>query len=212
MNYSGSGADEAQKILDNSNVKVIYFAILIILVALVAWYLKPKNGERMEVGSYYGYGLPYTPQSIASGPDLRFQEFSMTNQDTVPTPTVPSLIQAGLVPGIKPAERLTARREAPVFYDISRALGSYQDASQYACPDGSSPIPAYDDATKTWFVHCGKYYDPAEDKVKFKTDFGKVPESQQHDYTDYDTSGREFATVGPSTSVQEALLMTQLGY
>lgn len=202
MHYSGSGNSETDKIVRDSCVQIVYFAVLLVLVALIAYYLKPRRrGERMASGeAYYGYPMPNTPQVLTSGADLRFgSQPTGTNEGSIPMNMATCKQMGTCVVGSN--ERLTGAREPPVFYDISRALGAYQESSQYLCPDGSSPLPAFDPKTKTWFVRCGN-----------GGDYGSAPESSAVDYTDYGDTGREFATASPSSSVQEALLMSQLGY
>lgn len=190
--YDG-GDFSAKDLLENKGAVLLYFAVLLLLVIMVVWYLKMMSSGSSE--HYYGYGMPDSYQVLASGPDVRFQEFSGTNQGSTPI-NLATVKQ--MYPGIvKPKERLTAMREAPVFYDISQTLGAYQYATQFNCADGSSPMPVKD-AYGNMTYACGD---------------GSTPVSGMSTGLDStDLTGQEHATASPATAVQEALLQHQLGY
>jgi len=146
----GGGLD-AQAILENKAVIVLYFAVLLILIIMIVWNLKTISSASSE-HAYFGYGLPNSIQYAAGAPDVRFQELTMTNQGSTPT-NMAEIKQ--LYPGVvnprnerlmnkRKRERLTSMRESPVFYDISQTLAEYQYATQFNCADGSSPLPVTD--------------------------------------------------------------------
>lgn len=181
--------EEAQKILNDHNVRLLYFAVLIVLVALIAWYTKPKSSER-----YVGKGAGLTEQSVFSGPDVRFAgQFTGTNQG----PNAPLGID-GNSGNSRSGERLTASREPPVFYDISQTLGAYQYASQFSCPDGNVPMPVRDSYGNMTYACPGDAQDVNSAVSGGQTGIVMTP--------------AERMTTSPATAVQEALLMQQLGY
>lgn len=185
--YDGGFDLNADGLLANKNLVVLYFAILIVLVFMVVWYLKLSAKSSSE--HYYGYGMPDSYQVLASGPDVRFQQFTGTNQGETP---VNMATVKQMYPGLlKPKERLTSMREPPVFNDISQTLGAYQYATQFDCADGGPPMPVKD-AYGNMTYACADGSDP--------TRGGSA------------ASGAEHATSSPATAVQEALLMNQLGY
>lgn len=194
--YDGGFDFNADSVLANKNVILLYFALLLILVLMVVWYLKKSNSSSSE--HYYGYGMPDSYQVLASGPDLRFQEFTGTNQGSTP---VNMATVKQMYPGLlKPKERMTAMREAPVFNDISQTLAEYQYATQFNCADGSAPLPMRD----------------AFGNMTYACDDGSTPTgfTPGTGVTDSGASATvaEHATSSPATAVQEALLMNQLGY
>src|SRR4051812_36533183 len=95
-------ADTADKVLQNKSVIVWYFAILLILVFLMVWWMpKPMGGSE----HYFGYGMPDSPQVLASGPTMRqAAQFTGTNQGENPITTADV---KQLNPGVFP-ERMTA--------------------------------------------------------------------------------------------------------
>src|SRR6185437_11713133 len=138
MGYDGGFELSAEDILNNKWVILFYFAVLLVLIVLIVWYFKTMTNKSSE--HYYGYGMPNSYQVLASGPDVRFQEFTGTNQGDTPV-NMATIKQ--MYPGItkgaaermmamrKKKERMTASQEPPVFYDISQQLGEYQYASQF---------------------------------------------------------------------------------
>lgn len=184
MDYS------AQSILENKAVVVFYFALLLLLVVMVVFYMRNMMAAKSE--HYYGYGMPDSYQVLASGPDVRFQEFTGTNQGNTP---VNMATVKQMYPGIAggATERLTASRDGPDYlHDISQTLAEYQFASQFSCSDGSAPMPFSTPQGMTYM--CGN---------------GSAPTKGGQTGLD---SGVERATASPSTLVQESLLMNQLGY
>jgi uncharacterized protein (DUF779 family) len=184
--YTGAESFSAEGILGNKSIVLLYFSMLLVLVVLIVWYLKQGSSEH-----YFGYGMPKSIQFAAGAPDIRFQEFTGTNQGSTPM-NIPTVKQ--MYPGlISRKERLTAMREPPVFWDISQTLGEYQYASQFGCADGSPPMPVKDSFGNMTYA-CAD---------------GSTPVSNQ---TGLDAATTEHATASPATAVQEALLMRQLGY
>lgn len=187
----GGGLDfSADGLLSSKPLVLSYFIVLILLLFVMVWYMKACSSKKEN---YYGYGMPDTPQVLASGPDVRFQEFTGTNQGSTPL-NMATVKQ--MYPGIADAsgsERLTAMMEHPVFYDISQTLGEYQYASQFNCANGQPPMPVKDSMGNMTYA-CAD---------------GSSPASGQQSNLN---SSVERATASPSTAVQEALLMQQLGY
>lgn len=180
MYEGGTFSEDAKSLIESPVVIMFYFAILIVVVILMLMHLRKMGGAE----NYTGYPTPQTVQSILAGPNLRFQEFTGTNQGSTPI-NIPTLKQLHPnLPGGK--ERLTAMRESPVFYDISQTLGEYQYASQFDCPDGGEPMPIRD-VYGNFTYTCDR-----------SQNIGAV--------------STEHATASPATAVQEALLMNQLGY
>src|ERR1700678_519796 len=193
MYDGGTGDLSPHAILENNGVVLLYFSALLLLIIMIVWFLRNMSSSE----HYYGYGMPNTYQVLASGPDVRFQELSGTNQGNTPInmatvkQTYPGLFKR------QKGERLTARPEPPVFYDISQTLGEYQYASQYNCADGTSPMPVKD----------------AFGNMTYACQDGSVPSSAGTTGLDMTslTGSSEYATSSPATAVQEALLQRQLG-
>ena len=124
--------DNFAKLASSPVAKVVYFAVLLILVLMILWNIKfiaSKGSEHL-----IGVGSAKTAQSLFSGPNIRRlgQDFSSTNQGdqtTVYLPDVKEIIP-DVLGGSK--ERLTSAREPPVFYDIGSELEAYQSASSGA--------------------------------------------------------------------------------
>jgi hypothetical protein len=130
--------ETAEQVLSNKGVRLLYFAVLLVLVVLAVWHLKLMSDakpERMANMGTIGTGLPYTYQSIASGPTQKHASlFSMTNQGTNPVHNDDLLYAANAN-----KERLSSMREAPVFYEISSELGQNQQLAQFNCSNGEMP-------------------------------------------------------------------------
>lgn len=181
--FDGGLELSAQSLLENKGLVLVYFAVLILLVFLIVWYLRCQAETKTE--KYYGYGMPDTYQVLASGPNVRFQELTGTNQGS--TPINMATVKQMYPNIVKPqGERLTAMREAPVFYDISQTLGEYQYATQFDCADGQPPMPVKDSLGNMTYA-CADGSNPTKGKL-------------------------EHAASSPATDVQEALLRAQLGY
>lgn len=187
------GDFSAQEILENKTAVVVYFAALLVLIIIIMWTLRKNTTKSSE--HYFGYGMPNSYQVLAGAPDIRFQEFSGTNQGSTPVNTA---TVKQLYPELRSkSERLTGSREPPVFYDISQTLAEYQYASQFNCADGSAPLPARD----------------TYGNMTYACPDGSTPASGGSTGLDMTSlTGTEHATASPATAVQEALLMKQLGY
>lgn len=189
MHYDGGTEFTAKSILDNQGLVLLYFAVLILLVFMMVWHLKVLVSKTSSE-HYYGYGMPDTIQFAAGAPNIRFQEFTGTNQGSTPV-NMATIKQ--MYPGVLPKERLTSMRESPVFYDISSTLDAYQQGTRYSCADGIPAMPVKD-AYGNMTYACGD---------------GSQPTSGGQTGLD---STAEHAEASPATAVQEALLMRQLGY
>lgn len=131
--------ETAEQVLANKGVRLLYFAVLLVLVVLAVWHLKMMSDkqEKMENLGTAGTGMPYTYQSLASGPTVRQASlFSMTNQGSNPIHNDDLKYVADAK-----RERLSSMREAPVFYEISSELGQNQQLAQFNCANGDIPEP-----------------------------------------------------------------------
>ena len=185
----------AKAIMSSDAVKMLYFAVLIVLVILIVWYLR-SGTQSSGAENYYGYGMPDTYQVLASGPNVRFQQLTGTNQGSTPidTPTIKQLY-----PGLMTTKReqLTAMRQSPAFFDISNTLGEYQYASQFNCANGDSPMPVKDSFGNMTYA-CAD---------------GSNPMSGGSTGLDMNQmTGSERLSATPASAVQEELLRMQLNY
>lgn len=119
------GPGLVEKTYDSHKVRVLWFAIVLVLLILVTWYLKVLafKGENLIGGGVQD-------KVFTSGATQRFaQEMSQPGQGQYTTVRNAEIkeILPGVIPGR--SERLTASREAPVFYDVSDMLGAYQGAT-----------------------------------------------------------------------------------
>lgn len=127
----------ARQIVDNEWVQLIYYSVLMVLVAIIFYHVHVMSSE-----NYIGQGLAYSTGAITSGATQRFGTgFTSTDQGATPS-----------FNDLQGREYLTSSREPPVFWDISNLLAEYQYATQYNCADGSPPMPMKDNLGNTYFA------------------------------------------------------------
>lgn len=204
----GWQGDQANKLVSDPTVRVVYFAVLIFLVLMIVYYVKAE-ADASGAEHYYGYPLPKTIQYAAGGPDLRFQEFTSTNQGSTPD-NIPTYLQTHPNALGGSEHMMTGERQAPDFWTVSNILGAYQYVNEYGCSDGSNPIPNVDThGNITYTCGNGSLATPIQGSVGSASSMAPSKKSAVGSTT---SSGAEFATSNPNTAVQEALLMRKLGY
>lgn len=134
MSADGMSADG---LLANSNVKVAYFGVLIVLVLLVVFFLSRKSSERMtDAMGTIGGGV--TNRVFTSGASMRFgQELSATNQQPYAVPRISDVKavmsalneQAGSAKTPE-QEMLVNQGGYPDFWTISGELDDYRQQDQ----------------------------------------------------------------------------------
>lgn len=170
-------------------VRFWYFAVLIVLVLLITFYLF-KLSSKGE--NFLGGGVQ--DQVFTSGATMRRlgQEFSQPGQGehtTVYNAEIKEMLP-GVVPSRTP-ERLVSEREPPVFYDVSAELGAYQAASTSSeSPEDSAEYQLIAAAT---------------------TPYGNIPvNAAASTATAVGTKAEYMANMAPAARVQEELLRRQL--
>lgn len=197
------------KILDNSTVQVVYYAILIIALFMMVYYLKNLSSKQEDI---IGSGLVYSTGAITSGATQRFATYP-TSTDMGAAPTYNADLRH---PSKLKSEFLTATREPPVFWDISQTLGEYQYATQFSCADGNPPMPVKDHHGNTYYA-CSDGSTPVQSlhpawQTQAQHSTGTVVAPTTPPVAPPVASHAEWATSSPDTAVQEELLRNRLHY
>jgi hypothetical protein len=150
------GGMSANDILENKGVRLLYFAVLLVLVLLVVWHLKSMNDraskktERME---NLGLGLYGMTESVDnSGANVRFK--SEPTSETQGKPETPKNADLQAAYGVSRKDKMTAWRESPAFWDYSLDENNAASASQFLCSDASLPRVEYNAATNQYMMNC----------------------------------------------------------
>jgi hypothetical protein len=156
----------AKDVLENKGVRLLYFAVLLVLLVLVVWHLKnmndkasAKSTERV-VGSplsdtyagAFGYTNRFGQENTSTTVGERITPFNIDLKDmTGANPnTAVSTADKALALAEAKKERLSSMRENPVFLDYAKDEGEAESVSQFVCADGSLPNVGYD-------VQSGRY-------------------------------------------------------
>lgn len=121
--FMGGDGEYAKKIMDNPWVQLTYYAVLILLVFIIVWYMMKPSSERL-------LGSGVQDQVFTSGATMRRlgQEPTSTNQGEYTIVHNAELKE--LVPGIvgNSQERLVNERGEPDFWEISSELDAYRSS------------------------------------------------------------------------------------
>lgn len=111
------GGLDSVDIVASPSVKLVYFAVLLLLLLVIAYYLKPKGAEGL-IGRSLASGLS---QAATSGATLRRlgTEFSNPAQGEVDTVYLPDMRE------LAGRERLVGNRETPAFWETNDVLSDY---------------------------------------------------------------------------------------
>ncbi len=147
----------AKEVLENKGVRLLYFAVLLVLVLSAVWHLKTMNEKATKTermcGENLGLGLDGSVCSTdTSGADARFQ--SVQSGANMAGSTEPPSYNANVKALTGASERMSSRREYPAFWDYARDDGETMSARQFLCANGTVPDVGFNAETGQYNLRC----------------------------------------------------------
>lgn len=174
------GGMSANEILENKGVRLLYFAVLLVLLVLVVWHLKTMNdradkqskehvtGSSMDKTYAGAYGYTSRFGQLKSQPgegepsfayNIDLKDMAGANDNTTVAREVAKEVVKQVEAEAK-KERLSSMREYPVFWDYAKDEDSTASASQFVCADGSAPAVGYNVQTGQYNLRCADGSNP----------------------------------------------------